>query len=674
MGVTRARATWAWFAAVMLLSAGLLFVDLADAPWRTWDEGLYARLSRNALEHGRYLFAVDEEGAYFKRFSKPPMSLWLTSASMSVFGIGTFALRLPFALGMLAVIGIAFGWGRRIGGLPMAVTWAGGLALCAATTRWGRHACIEPMFIAGMLGGLAAYHGSVVAPSAARARRWAVVSGLGFAFAVLTKQLAVGLGILPIIVWELWRRDRAALPRLALALGIPLLAATVWFAWVGVETDGAVFDVLIDRGLRRRMAGFEGGQNARTLNELSQVVAEASTPIPWPLGAAGLALLAVFRPREQLRMPAPDLLLPLWFASGVLVLENVSSSMLPWYAMHIVVPVVGGAAWLVSAAVHRAGRSPLRMAHAGLGWGTAAVVAMVASENIVSQLDVAILGGVLLVVAFARRPDVARVLALASVGLLMVAHRYRDPELHPPPQPFSPLMAALQDAPRVAVDRRAQLPQLARLGLFGPHTAEVGRAPWPTDEHDAYVAPWALPTEYEPPEGVTIHRTAGVTAFSGDLSTRAWSNATLKALLDAGPVTFEAEHLAAADWDTTYDAPEASGGQLRRYTQYRNEQPPKVPLSIGPKLRLPPGRYALEVWARWSCPARSGDRTSGVVFASTSDKEIVREPFKCDQAPDELTPQRFEFELKADSNFNMRVAFRYGTVEHDRTVLERLPE
>ncbi len=653
----------------MLLAAGLLFVDLGAGEWRTWDEGLYGRLSRNALEQGRYLYAIDESGAYYERFSKPPMSLWLTALSLRAFGMSVGALRIPFALGMLATVAFAFGWGRRIGGLPMAISWSAGLALCAATTRWGRHACIEPMFVAGLLGGLWAYHASVEAKDAKISRRNAVLAGVALAFAMLTKQLAVGLAVLPILVFEGWRRDRSALPRLAVALGIPLLAGVVWFAWAGIATDGGVFEVLLNRGVRQRMAGFEGGQNARTLNELAGVVSEATDPIPWPLGAAGLAVFCVLRPRAELRTPRPELLLPLWFVGNVLVFENLSQSMLPWYALHIVVPAIGGAAWLISATTRPPGRGTLRVVWAGLGWTGAGIVALTAASGVLSQLNVALFAIVLLVVAFARRAEATRITALLGVVLVMFAARLRDPELNPPAQPFSPLMEALADSPRVAVDRRAALPQLAYRALYGPGATEVSRAPWPTDSFDAYVVPTVLPTEYEPPQGVILHRAAGVSAFAGDLSTRAWSFSTLEALLRAGPITYEAEHLAAAGWDTALDDPEASGGSLRGYTRYRNELPPKLPLSIGPKLRLPKGHYVLEVWMRWSCPKAQAQQTAALLTVSTNTREIKRAELACEDGPDVLTPYRVEFTLPAPETFNTRLGFRNGTVEHDRSVL-----
>jgi len=671
--VSRARASWAAFVAVMLLAAGLLLLDLGAGEWRTWDEALYARVTRNALEHDHYLYAVNEAGEYYRRFSKPPMSVWLSALSFSTLGASVTALRLPFALGMLATVGFAFGWGRRIGGLPMAIGWSVTLALCVATTRWGRHANIEPLFIAGLLGGLWAYHASVDAQDSKQARRFAAVAGSSLAFAVLTKQLAVGMAVLPIVALELWRRERSALPRLALTLGIPALVGIVWFAWAGAATDGAVFEGMLDRGLRRRIEGFGGGQNARTLNELASTVAETTAPIPWVLGAAGLALLCITRPREELRKPGPALLLPLWFAGNVLILDNVSRSMLPWYALHIVVPVLGGAGWLIAATMSRAGRSPRHMARAGLGWGCAGAAAITASEGLVSQLDVALVGGALLIAGTLKRPAVVRTTALVGVLLLMIGARLRDPELHPPDQPYSPLIAELEAHPRVAVDRRNALPDLGMRGLFGPHAKQVTRAPWPTTDYDAYVIPVVLPTEYEPPEGVQIHRTAGATAFTGDLTQQAWTRTSIDTLLERGPVTFEAEHTGASGWSTTYEDPDASGGAVRRHALFLNEKPPKLPLSVGPTLKLPAGHYTLEVWMRWSCPEHAAERTAAIVVAGTSEGELVRENLACEDGPSTLDVQRFEFELPSRKLFDMRVAFRFGFVEHDRTVLRWSP-
>lgn len=672
--VSGARASWAAFAAVMLLAAGVLFWDLGAGEWRTWDEGLYGRLARNALEHGKYLYAVDESGALYERFSKPPMSVWLTATSLSTVGISVAALRLPFALGMFATIGFAFGWGRKIGGLPMAVAWGLGLALCAATTRWGRHACIEPMFMAGLLGGLWAYHCAVDAPDSKRRTRAAALAGLAFTFAFMTKQLAVGMAVVPVVGLEVWRRERAAIPRLTLALGLPTLVGAVWFMWAGSATDGAVFDILLDRGVAQRMAGYAQGQNARTLNELSEIVSEAGAPIPWALGAAGLALLCVMRQRAELRTPSPELLLPLWFASNLLVLDTVSQSLLPWYALQIIVPAIGGAAWLVAATVHRAGRSPLHMARAALGWLTVGVVALAAAESLASQFNVALIGGLLLVGAYVRRPEMTRATALLGVVLLMFGARMRDRELNPPDQPFAPLMKVLGDHPNVAVDRRAGLAELAFRALYGPHSVEVKRAPWPTSEYDAYLAPLVPPVEYQAPEGITLHRSSGAVAFVGDLTQPAWTAETLEDLLDAGPITFEAEHLAAAGWATTFEEDGASGGALRRYTLYRNEKPPKIPLSIGPKIRLPRGRYVLELWMQWTCPDGLGERTAALATASTDTRELFRENLSCSDGPETLSPIRFEFELRSTETFNMRIGFRYGTVAHDRTVLTRVDD
>src|SRR5690606_2040562 len=135
-------------AVVLVAAAALLLVGLGDAPLRPYDEGLYARLARNALAHGEWLHAVDADGSFSEDFSKPPLSLWLTALSFRVFGVSMAALRLPFALGMLAVVVIAVAFGTRARGPAHGALWGAAITLGAAALRWGRFACIEPLFVA----------------------------------------------------------------------------------------------------------------------------------------------------------------------------------------------------------------------------------------------------------------------------------------------------------------------------------------------------------------------------------------------------------------------------------------------------------------------------------------------------------------------------------------------
>ncbi len=666
-----AARAWPWLAAVLVVAGLLLLLDLGSGEFRPWDEGLYGRLSRNALEHDVYLYAVGEDGEYFRRFSKPPLTLWMTAASFKLLGPSVAALRLPFALGMMAAIGAAFAWGHRIGGISMAVAWSLALTASTGALRWGRHACIEPLFGAAMMFALWAYHTSMIREGAA-ARRWAIGCGVAFTVAVMTKQLAVGLGVLPIVALELWRRDRASLPRLAWALGIPAAVGLGWFLAAGEATDGAVFDVLLDRGVRRRLAGFPSGQNARTLNELTTVLEQVAAPLSWPLGVVGLALLSVARPKAELRKPGPTLLLPLSFLSAVVVLENASSSMLPWYAFHLLVPVTGGLAWCVAAAATRPNPGRIAAARVVLGWSAVAAASLTAAAAFASQLNTAVVAATLFVAAVVLGGSSLRIAALVGAGLAMLGSQIRHPELNPPDPPFNALMPLLADQTAVAVDRNTGLVELAYRTLFGPHTTMVKRAPWPTRDYTSYVSAVVLPEEFEPPADVIVHRTAGATAFVGNLDQRVWGRQQLDALLDAGPITYEAERLGATDWQTTFDDPDASGGRLRRYGLFRNEQPPRRALSVGPKLPLAKGHYALEVWLNWSCPEERSERDAVAVSIKGESRRVLSRSLACEDAPGELAPQRFEFALTERDTVNLRVGFRYGVVEHDKTVLRRL--
>lgn len=128
---TRAR-TWTGLGseqAIMLLfllgCAVFLFADTAPAPIALWDE---SRNIVNALEmHERgfglvttYEFAPDLWN------TKPPLLIWLMSASVALFGPGEWALRLPSALAALGTILLVLLFTRRVTGSP-------GTAIGAAT-------------------------------------------------------------------------------------------------------------------------------------------------------------------------------------------------------------------------------------------------------------------------------------------------------------------------------------------------------------------------------------------------------------------------------------------------------------------------------------------------------------------------------------------------------------
>jgi 4-amino-4-deoxy-L-arabinose transferase len=657
-----------------VVAAALLLTGLGDGEFRPYDEGLYGKLARNTLTHGQWLYAVDADGEFFDTFSKPPLSLWATAASFAAYGMSLTALRLPFALSMLATIWIAFGWGRRIGGLPLAVAWSSVLTVSAATLRWGRHACIEPMFLAAIMLALWAYHEAY--RGGPRALRWAALSGVALAIALLTKQLAIGIAVLPILALEGWRRaGREALPRVALALGIPLVVGTVWFVLAYAAVGSALVDTLFTVGVKTRIEGFAGGHNARSLNEIATVLGEAMAPWSWPIGVAGLAIVTVRALGEDRRRPDGAVLLPMFFVTVVIVYENVASSMLPWYAFDFVPPLAGGLGCVLAAIIGAPGTSLSDRVALVLGWTALGLAAMECLARIASQLDAALLLGIVLVAVLAGRRFAAGVRggALVVVGLVLVAASTRDVEFQRPPERFAPWMTAFaeRDVQRVALLQRTRLVSHEYGTFFGPGVEPVRRPPWPTQDYDAFVTPDVMPMEFDPPEGMEVLRVPGATAFVGDLSTRGYDGSTMESLLERGPITFEAELLTGEGKRTIAPRDDASGGMVRRHVPFRDEKTETFILTYGPRLRLAAGKYEADVVLAWECSGGEGD--AATLYAYQRDQRLALRKVRCEEGTGELVPIRMSFKLDLRAKVDLRVLYRRGDVAHDRTVIRKLP-
>jgi 4-amino-4-deoxy-L-arabinose transferase-like glycosyltransferase len=98
---------------VVLLAAIVffsLFIGLGSVPLFDEDEGAYSEVTREMLQSGDFI-TPRLNGETF--FHKPPMIYWAQAASVGLFGLNEFALRLPSALASLVWAVILFGFARR---------------------------------------------------------------------------------------------------------------------------------------------------------------------------------------------------------------------------------------------------------------------------------------------------------------------------------------------------------------------------------------------------------------------------------------------------------------------------------------------------------------------------------------------------------------------------------
>ncbi len=96
-----------FLAAIVLFS---LFAGLGSVPLFDEDEGAYSEVTREMLHSGDFI-TPRLNGETF--FHKPPMIYWAQAASVKLFGLNEFALRLPSVLASIAWLLLLFGFARR---------------------------------------------------------------------------------------------------------------------------------------------------------------------------------------------------------------------------------------------------------------------------------------------------------------------------------------------------------------------------------------------------------------------------------------------------------------------------------------------------------------------------------------------------------------------------------
>ena len=87
-----------------------LFAGIGSVPLFDEDEGAYSEVTREMLASGDYI-TPRLNGETF--FHKPPMIYWAQAASVRLFGLNEFALRLPCALASTGWALMLFGFARR---------------------------------------------------------------------------------------------------------------------------------------------------------------------------------------------------------------------------------------------------------------------------------------------------------------------------------------------------------------------------------------------------------------------------------------------------------------------------------------------------------------------------------------------------------------------------------
>jgi 4-amino-4-deoxy-L-arabinose transferase-like glycosyltransferase len=278
-----------WLIGSLLFMLVARIVASAFIPLTDTTEARYAEIARKMLETGDWITPQHDYGVPF--WAKPPLSTWLSAASMKLLGVNEFAARLPsllFGLGMLALIWMwvaprrgrdfALATVAMLGSMVLffvaggAVMTDSSLAFCTTLT---------------MISFWQALHTSQ--------RRWGYLFFGGLGLGLLAKGPLVGvLALLAILPWIAlrgnWREAWRAIPwirggALMLLIGLP------WYLLAEHKTPGFIAYFILGEHFGRFLdAGWSGDKYGHAHSELLGMIW-----VYWLASTAPWSLIVLFR-------------------------------------------------------------------------------------------------------------------------------------------------------------------------------------------------------------------------------------------------------------------------------------------------------------------------------------------------------------------------------------------
>jgi 4-amino-4-deoxy-L-arabinose transferase-like glycosyltransferase len=201
-----------------------------------YDEGYYAQASKGMAESGDWVTPY-VNGVRF--LEKPPLLYWLTAASFKIFGINEFALRLPTALAVIALVWILVLIARRVADEKTATIAGLSAAFSAGTYIFTRETLHDIWLVLFVTLAMYAFIEWYLDPQ--HPRRSALLFYAATAGAVMCKSLigiAFPLGI--VIVFFLLSRERPRWRTLHVLSGVSafLLLTVPWHWFAAVRNQG----------------------------------------------------------------------------------------------------------------------------------------------------------------------------------------------------------------------------------------------------------------------------------------------------------------------------------------------------------------------------------------------------------------------------------------------------
>ncbi len=225
------------------------------------DEGRYAEIAREMVLSGDYVTPRDDFELYFE---KPPLVYWAEAASIEIFGVNEFAVRLPAALFSVGQVVVTAALAEVMFGATAGFFAALVLALSPLFFGFARFATLDPALAFFLTAALAAFYLAAREDSFSQpsARRWMLISAAMLALGTLAKgPIALLLGGAIALAWLAVERRLREIVRMPLVWCGMIYAAIVlpWFILMEARNPGFLRFFFIHEHLERYVTSSEHG-------------------------------------------------------------------------------------------------------------------------------------------------------------------------------------------------------------------------------------------------------------------------------------------------------------------------------------------------------------------------------------------------------------------------------
>ena len=227
------------FLLIFLFTVGVRLFTLDAYPLLDKTESRYAEISRKMVETGNWVTPQISYGVPF--WGKPPLSFWLTAASLSAFGVNDVAARLPSFLLAILIAWLIYNLALRQRSWNCAISGVFVLSSTALFFFMSGQVMTDQALVLGTTLSMTAFWRALADTESMR-RLWGYLFFIGLAIGVLAKGLlAIVLTAIPLGIWVIgYKKWRALFRDLPWVTGTTLMLAIAvpWYLWAEMRTPG----------------------------------------------------------------------------------------------------------------------------------------------------------------------------------------------------------------------------------------------------------------------------------------------------------------------------------------------------------------------------------------------------------------------------------------------------